>query len=48
MPHADFVHLHVHSAYSLSEGAIRIPDLVKLCRANRMPAIAIASEMALV
>ncbi|MCH8182823.1 MAG: DNA polymerase III subunit alpha [Proteobacteria bacterium] len=42
MPHADFVHLHVHSAYSLSEGAIRIPDLVKLCRANRMPAIAIA------
>ncbi len=42
MPHADFVHLHVHTAYSLSEGAIRIPDLVKLCRANRMPAVAIA------
>ncbi|MCH8112577.1 MAG: DNA polymerase III subunit alpha, partial [Proteobacteria bacterium] len=42
MPHADFVHLHVHTAYSLSEGAIRIPDLVELCRANRMPAVAIA------
>ena len=41
MPHADFVHLHVHTAYSLSEGAIRIPELVKLCRAKRMPAVAI-------
>jgi DNA polymerase III subunit alpha len=35
-----FVHLHVHDAFSLSEGAIKIPDLVKLCAANDMPAIA--------
>ena len=28
MPLADFVHLRVHSAYSLSEGAITIKDLV--------------------
>jgi DNA polymerase-3 subunit alpha len=41
MPHADFVHLRVHSAYSLSEGAIRIKDLVALCRDMRMPAVAV-------
>ncbi len=42
MTHADFVHLRVHSAYSLSEGALKIPDIAALCRANRMPAVAIA------
>jgi DNA polymerase-3 subunit alpha len=41
MSHADFVHLHVHSAYSLSEGAIRIGELVNLCVAERMPAVAV-------
>ena len=41
MPHAEFVHLRVHSAYSLSEGAIRIKDLVSLCKANAMPAVAV-------
>src|SRR5215831_1699705 len=42
MPHADFVHLRVHSAYSLSEGAIRIKQLVELCKRQAMPAVAIA------
>ena len=41
MPHADFVHLRIHSAYSLAEGAIRIKQLVELCQANDMPAVAI-------
>ena len=41
MPHAGFVHLRVHTAYSLSEGAIRIPDLVKRCVERAMPAVAI-------
>ena len=41
MPIADFVHLRVHSAYSLSEGAIRVKDLVKLCGEQNMPAAAI-------
>ena len=41
MPHADFVHLRVHSAYSLSEGAIRLKDLVKLCAKQDMPAVAV-------
>jgi DNA polymerase-3 subunit alpha len=41
MPPADFVHLRVHTAYSLSAGAIRIKELAGLCRAERMPAVAI-------
>ena len=41
MPHDDFVHLRVHSAYSLLEGAIRISDLMTKCCAERMPAVAI-------
>ncbi|MGH6619075.1 MAG: PHP domain-containing protein, partial [Alphaproteobacteria bacterium] len=41
MPHADFVHLRVHSAYSLSEGAIKVADLAKLCARERMPAVGV-------
>ena len=41
MPHADFVHLRVHSAYSLSEGALKIKDIVAQCTAAQMPAVAI-------
>jgi DNA polymerase III subunit alpha len=39
--HADFVHLRVHSAHSLSEGAIKIKQLIELCRRNEMPAVAV-------
>ena len=41
MAHADFVHLRVHSAYSLSEGAIPVKTLVDLCVDRKMPATAI-------
>jgi DNA polymerase III subunit alpha len=41
MPLADFVHLRVHTAYSLSAGAIRPKELVGLCKAERMPAVAV-------
>ena len=41
MPHADFVHLRTHSAYSLSEGAIRPDKIAALAKANGMPAAAI-------
>jgi len=41
MSHADFVHLRVHSAYSLSEGAIRIKELMGLCQNFKMPAVAV-------
>ena len=37
-----FVHLHVHTDYSLSEGAIKIKQLIKLCEKAAMPAVGIA------
>jgi DNA polymerase-3 subunit alpha len=40
MPHADFIHLRVHTAYSLAEGAIKVKPLVKLCQSMSMPAVA--------
>ena len=36
-----FIHLRLHSAYSLLEGAIRVKDVPKLCKADGMPAVAI-------
>jgi len=36
-----FVHLHVHSAYSLSEGAIKADKLASLARDSGMPAVAL-------
>ena len=36
-----FVHLHLHSSYSLSEGAIRLGALRDLCLAENMPAVAV-------
>ena len=41
MVHAPFVHLRVHTAYSLSEGAITIDELAGLCKSQDMPAVAI-------
>ena len=41
MPHADFVHLRVHSAYSLSEGAIKADKIPALALEANMPAVAI-------
>jgi DNA polymerase-3 subunit alpha len=44
MPHAEFIHLRVHSAYSLSEGAIKIKELIGLCKAQKMPAVAMTDS----
>ena len=44
MPLADFIHLRVHTAYSLSAGAIKIKELVGLCKSNKMPAVAITDS----
>ena len=41
MSHADFVHLRVHTAYSLSQGALKIEEAVRLAKEQRMPALAI-------
>ena len=39
--HTDFVHLRVHSAYSLSEGAIKADKIAVAARDGGMPAVAI-------
>src|ERR1700694_4051976 len=36
-----FVHLHVHSSYSLLEGALPIARLADLAKADRQPALAL-------
>ena len=36
-----FVHLHVHSSYSLLEGALKIDDLKKQALGDKMPALAL-------
>ena len=41
MPNAGFVHLHVHSAYSLLKGSIKIARLAELAKADRQPALAL-------
>ena len=41
---ANFVHLRVHTAYSLSEGAIHVKDLVKQCVGFKMPAVAVTDN----
>ncbi len=41
MPDPGFIHLRVHSAYSLSEGAIKTKELVKLCKKHGFPAVAV-------
>ncbi|GAC1340245.1 MAG: DNA polymerase III subunit alpha [Acetobacteraceae bacterium] len=44
MSHADFVHLRVHSAYSLSEGAIKPDKIATMAKDGGMPAVAIADS----
>lgn len=40
----DFVHLHVHSEYSLLDGANRISDLLKACEADGQRALALTDH----
>jgi DNA polymerase-3 subunit alpha len=39
-----FVHLHLHSQYSLLDGAIRLDDLVKKAKEYEMPAVAVTDH----
>jgi len=41
---ARFVHLHLHSEYSLVDSTIRIPELVGRCVALRQPAVAVTDQ----
>ncbi|MDI9596153.1 MAG: DNA polymerase III subunit alpha, partial [Atribacterota bacterium] len=40
----NFVHLHVHSEYSLLDGACRIKDLISKAKKNNMPALALTDH----
>ena len=44
MAQTPFVHLHVHSEYSLLDGAIRMDQLVKKAAELGMPAIALTDH----
>ena len=41
---ADFIHLKVRSAYSLTEGAIKLDKVVALAKAESMPAVAVTDR----
>jgi DNA polymerase-3 subunit alpha len=47
MRHADFVHLHNHSDYSLLDGASPIPGMVARAAEMRMPALALTDHGAM-
>ncbi|NWF92371.1 MAG: DNA polymerase III subunit alpha [Syntrophaceae bacterium] len=44
MEHANFVHLHVHSQFSLLDGAIRFEEVFDLAKKYRMPAVALTDH----
>ena len=41
---AEFIHLHVHSEYSLTDSTIRVDDLVGACVRAGMPAVALTDQ----
>src|SRR5436309_12649370 len=41
---ADFAHLHLHTLYSLLDGAIRRPDLMQSCSRSGMKAVAVTDH----
>ena len=44
MSHSDFVHLHLHTQYSLLDGACRIPELLALAKHHKMESLAITDH----
>ena len=44
MPADSFVHLHLHTEYSLLDGAVRIPELMEKAKEFGMPAVAITDH----
>jgi DNA polymerase III subunit alpha len=47
MPHADFVHLHLHTEYSLLDGACRLDRLMDRAHELKFPALAITDHGAM-
>ena len=44
MPHSEFIHLHIHTQYSLLDGACRIPQLLALGKQYNMDSLAITDH----
>ena len=44
MKNAEFAHLHLHTQYSLLDGANRIPKLVEACKADGQGALALTDH----
>ncbi|MEW6187037.1 MAG: DNA polymerase III subunit alpha, partial [Thermodesulfobacteriota bacterium] len=44
MPHAPFVHLHLHTQYSLLDGEIRLKDLFQKAQGFKLPALAMTDH----
>ena len=44
MPYSDFVHLHLHTQYSLGDGVIGIPEVIDKVKEYKMPALAITDH----
>ena len=43
-PESKFVHLHVHSDYSLLDGAVKLDSLIARAKELRMPALALTDH----
>lgn len=41
---ARFVHLNVHTEYSIGESIVRVPELLRKIRSDEMPAIALTDQ----
>jgi DNA polymerase-3 subunit alpha len=41
---AEFVHLHLHTEFSMVDSTVRIPNLVARCATEKMPAVALTDQ----
>src|SRR4030042_2545461 len=44
MPHSEFIHFHLHTQYSLLDGACRIPQLLERAKQYKMDSLAITDH----
>jgi len=44
MPHSEFIHLHLHTQYSLLDGACRIPQILEQAKQYKMDSLAITDH----
>jgi len=44
MPNSEFVHLHLHTQYSLLDGACRIPEILTIAKSFKMDSLAITDH----